>query len=171
VLNFALKNQIELPFPGSQGKAQVSTREIRVELPAQGGKTATEHFQIREPLFYTTVLPVSTGKNTYVFAATSDGILHWYDAERRTERQSYDLGSGVKKIILKDNRIFAVNVRNGVFILEPALQEGESLTGKVTLSGSHLGVEDPSSTIVDEGEFVVVGGVKLSKNTQMYTIS
>lgn len=168
VLNFSLTKNIELPLPDSPGKARVCRQSIEVEIPGAGTKADRVSFGVRDPLFYSCVLPVSTGKRNFVFAATSDGILHWYDVQSGKERQIYDLGSGIKKIIAKDSTIFAVNVKNGVFALRPELEEGESLKGGPGLDGFNTKAAGDDAEIEDGGEFIAIGGVKLSKNPGMY---
>lgn len=169
VLNFAIQDRFQFPFNDGSGiTMKVERDRITVEgAPPTAGRKDTERvFGYLNSTFYTCVLPVSAGKRHFIFAATSDGVLHWYDVENGLTRGSYDAGAGIKKIAAgEDNRIYAVNVNNAVLVIEPTLEPGEKLSAKLELSSNHTGLPGDDS-IVEEDDFIVVGGVRLEKHPE-----
>lgn len=171
LLNLVLTDTVEIPFhqdpTAPVGRITITRNSLDIEAPVNGS-FKKKHYEARYRTIYTTVLPVTTGKRSFVFAGTDDGILHWYDGEKGEEKGFYDLGAGIKKITIgKDNRIFAVTANNEIFSLQLLLDKDESLYGPGDIPDCAL-KNNADSTIVEEDECVIIDGIKLDKKKSFH---
>ena len=181
LLNFALTESIDVPFPQNSkiDRTVVEKNKITVKYEQSTGEKDYS-FYLREPIIYSSVLPVKSGNHNYLFAGSTDGKLHWYDLDSKEEKQSYDLGAPVKDIRVADgNKIVAMTNNKGVFCLEPVIKEGEKLEGEIRLTDMNTSAitgevnqESGKVTIDKDSRVVNIGGVQLPiKGSKYFSIT
>lgn len=181
LLNFALAESIDVPFPKSSKVDRTVVEKNRITVKYEQSTGEKDYtFYLNQPIMYSSVLPVTAGDKNYLFAGSTDGKLHWYDLNSREDRQSYDLGSPVKDIKVADgSKIVATTNNKGVFCLEPLMNEGEKLEGEIRLTDMNTSVitgdmnpETGKVTIDKDSRTVNIGGVQLPiKGNKYFSIT
>ena len=170
ILNFALVENIDVPFPKKSNVEQAVVTKNRITIKYDPSTSQSDRsFGVREPVIFSTVLPVTTGNKNYLFAGTSDGTLHWYDLDAGEEKQKFDMGAYVKSIRVSDNnKVIAVTNKGGVFSLEPKMDKNEKLEGDIKMgkmntqvSNKETATEDDKVVIDRKKRVVTIGGVNL----------
>lgn len=170
LLNFALAESIDVPFPKSSSvdSTVMEKNKITVKYNQSTGEKDYS-FYLSEPIIYSSVLPVTSGGQNYLFAGSTDGKFHWYDLDSKQEKQVFDVGAPVKEIKVVDgSKIIATTNNKGIFCLEPMLKEGEKLEGEIRMGDMNTSVitgdVDPETgkVIIDKDSRTVnIGGVQL----------
>ncbi|GEM_PF-1320157 len=163
-----LSDRIEMPLGNAQtgnlGSVFVSRQRIDVEVPGPKGREKST-FVVSNPSLILTAIPVVTGKRSFVFAGTDDGMVHWFDVNSKDLRQSYDVGEPVKRIVAGNNTVYAVTGSGKVLTIRPKLGEDEQMGVFMDFSSSRSAVpENQKPAIVDEGSEIDIDGIKLPKH-------
>lgn len=169
LLNFVLKDRIDLKFPDpTRGEVRVGPNKLEVVDPGSG--KLKSQFRIEKNSRYTCVLLVSIGKHDYVFAGDSNGIVHWYDANSATTKQTYEMGNGIKNVIAGKDRILAVDSKQNVLCIKPKFEKQEQMkvSGMEIKAGESMPVkieDEKQKIVIDKRSGTInIGGVKLPIN-------
>jgi hypothetical protein len=146
-------------MPCGEGTLTVTDRALEVKAP--GRRTLT--FETRDKARYTSVLPVTTDRQTMIIAGTDNGLVYWYDGEQGSTRHVYSTGEPVKDILVAGEKILATTAGGRVLALEPVLAEGEKLAAPRDLSKPPADAGAESPALVDDERFIEIDGVKLEK--------
>jgi len=162
--NWALSDHMEVPVGNAQtgniGSLMLQRERIDIDM---NGKDKTTFF-VDKPSHFLTALPVVTGKRCFVFAGTDDGMVHWYDANNRKLRQSYDVGEPVKRIIAGNDTVYAVTDNGKILTIRPHLADDEQMGLSIDFSSSKSAVEEyQKPAVIDDGSEIDIDGIRLPK--------
>lgn len=174
LLDFALRDQVEMDFPNALGKVAIKPNEAVATVDDGSGQTVKSRRVLEDPTIYTAALPVAVGQRPYLVAGTSDGRLLWQDVlEGRwnSESRTFTLGAPVQRIDLVGETVRAIGNDGRVLLFRPPGSEDLRATapdtggGSGASSGTALTGANAGTGIVVEPDRVILGGVAISRRT------
>lgn len=155
--SLVIEDSVNISFAG--GNVSLSRDKVNIETPA--GKKS---FQAENSSHFISALPVTTGRRTFVFAGTDDGMVYWYDAGKGRVCQRYDAGESIRKIVASEKSVLAVTTGGKVLVIEPKLDDDEKFGARLDLSTPEALNDAPGEKVIEDDDNVIIDGMKLEKH-------
>lgn len=169
LLNFALADEVTLPYPDGSGEVRLHQDRACVRVPDGAGGMQESHFTVEAGHTFTAAMPVRVGDHFCLAAGTSDGRLRWYEAGSKVSgvpTRVFDVGSTVVRIDLAQDHVRALGSDGRTLLFRPAdaMQGMRAMQAQPATPRPGVDSPSPSGGVVVEETQVIIGGVAISRN-------
>jgi len=125
---------------------------------------STLHLTALHGAHYNDVMLLKAGERLFVFPVDSEGRVLLKEMCSPSHAETYRMGSGISRLMARDNSLHALDRNGDMMILRPMQAEGEDIeTTEATGAWVEDGLPLQGSTLIEEDSYLIIDDVKMEK--------